>query len=140
MNFIKRCLEELIETYGTCCPYELADHLCFEVYEFPFPNQHGMIFSVGGSTIMGVRAGLPVYAKRAVVAHEIAHKLLHPDSVGYFMEEMDIFAPGKLELEANQFAGALLLREETPEYGETFKEFAARVEVPLKLVHIHYGL
>lgn len=134
MSYIKKAVTRLFEKYKTRCPYELAEYLGIEIFEYAFRRIRGLIFYLDGRKIIGVKADLPRPEKRAIVAHEIAHEKLHPANTGYFfIKENTFFAPGKYEHEADLFA-AMLLVDESPEYGDTVEFYAARKEIPLHLV------
>ena len=137
MSHINNSVRRLIKKHKTKCPYELAEHLGIEIFEYAFRKIRGLIFHLDGRKIIGVKAGLPEYLKRAIIAHEIGHEELHPVNVGYFfIKEHTNFVPGRYEREANLFA-AMLLVDEHPEYGETVEEYAARIRVPPELVKVY---
>ncbi len=139
MSHIKNSVSRLIRKYKTRCPHELADYLGIEVFEYAFKKIRGLIFYLNGRKIIGVKANLPEPEKRAIIAHEIGHKELHPANVGYFfIKENTYFVPGRYEREADLFA-AMLLMDKPPEYGETVENYAARSRVPAKLVKVYWG-
>jgi Zn-dependent peptidase ImmA (M78 family) len=140
MSHIKTSVSSLIKKYKTRCPYELADHLGIEIFEYAFRKIRGLIFYLGERKILGVKANLPEHEKRAIIAHEIGHEELHPANVGYFfIKEHTNFVPGRYEREADLFA-AMLLVDEPPEYGETVEKYAARSMVPPNLGIISFNL
>ncbi len=136
MRHIKNSVSGLIQKYKTRCPYELADYLGIEIFEYTFRKIRGLILSIGERKIIGVKTELPEQEKRAIIAHEIGHERLHPANVGYFfIKEQTYFVPGKYEHEADLFA-AMLLVDEPPEYGEGIEQYADRKCVSQYMVKI----
>ena len=139
MSYARAAVAKLVLKYGTRCPYELADHLYIEVYEYPFRKIRGLVIHIDGRVILGVKSDLPAYEKRAIVAHELGHHELHPSEVGhFFIREHTFMVPGRYEREADLFAAALLL-DRLPEEGETVMEYSGRAGVPERIVKAMWG-
>lgn len=131
---IKKAVNRLFEKYKTRCPYELAECLGIEIFEYAFRRIRGLMFYLKERKIIGVKEDLPAPEKLAIIAHEIGHEELHPTDAGYFfIKENTYFVPGKYEHEADLFA-AMLLVDKSPEYGDTVGSYAARKEIPFYLV------
>ena len=138
MSHVKHAVNELINKYNTRCPFELADHLGIEIFEYAFKKVRGMVFNFDDRKIIGVKFDMPHHEKRAIIAHEIGHEQLHPAGTGYFfIKEHTSFVPGKFEREADLFA-AMLLLDEGAEPGETIQGYSTRLKVPEYLVKIIY--
>lgn len=136
MSHIKRAVNRLYKQYKTRCPYELAEWLGIEIFEFAFRRIRGLIFYIEDRKIIGIKEDLPEHEKRAIIAHEIGHEELHPAATGYFfIKESTNFVPGKYEREADMFA-AMLLVDEHPRFGETVEQCAERNNVSPCLLKI----
>ncbi|WP_066639186.1 ImmA/IrrE family metallo-endopeptidase [Desulfolucanica intricata] len=136
MHWISREVKELAAKYRTTNPFELADCLDYLLIEFPFKKIRGMLLVTDDITCIGYNNTLPRHLQYLVVYHEIAHRILHPE-INYFMLlENTHFNLGKFEYQADKFVAELVLSERVPRSGETIYEFAARYEVPVKLVEI----
>jgi Zn-dependent peptidase ImmA (M78 family) len=104
---------------------ELAQHLGARLSYSPLDSElSGMVFIRDGDPIIGVNASHPRNRQRFTVAHEIAHLVLHrqqiTDAVHVDKRFSESFAPLNrdarsslgtklIEIEANQFAAALLM-------------------------------
>ena len=89
-NQIKNLVHDLVKKYETRNPYQLADSL-------------GVIIQIGD---------LGELMREAVVAHELAHCVLH-DGDYYFFSYGEQFYSNKVEIEAHTFAAELLIPDET---------------------------
>jgi Zn-dependent peptidase ImmA (M78 family) len=103
-------------------PVELANKLNIRVHNAKFsePNLSGMIARRGNNVSILVNQSEPPYRKRFTIAHELGHSLLHLSSDGELVDyTTDLFRIGesddevkRIEVEANQFAAALLMDAE----------------------------
>lgn len=133
MSWINREVKALMAKYGTSNPFELADHLGYELIPFGFRNIKGLLIVLNEITYIGYSIRLPRRLQGLVIWHEIAHRLLHQGN--YFMLlENTCFLPGKFERQANRFVAELVLSERQPSPGETVYEFSNRHKVPMELV------
>ncbi|MDB4889232.1 MAG: hypothetical protein JWL61_1087 [Gemmatimonadetes bacterium] len=120
---------------------DLAKSLGVEVrYQSLEPNVSGVLVRRGNKVVIGVNSNHHSNRQRFTIAHELGHYLLHPDSPTVFVDGAlvhfrgeDLTGPSDLrELEANAFAGALLLPEATlrldlrGQYIDAFDEVAVR--------------
>jgi Zn-dependent peptidase ImmA (M78 family) len=102
-------------------PVKLANKLGIKVSNAVFSEStlSGMIAKRGENLSLLVNNDDVPYRKRFTIAHEIGHSLLHLSSDGEFVDnEVDLFradsdehitADYKYEIEANQFAAAVLM-------------------------------
>jgi Zn-dependent peptidase ImmA (M78 family) len=104
-------------------PVLLANKLGVTVSNAVFsdPSLSGMIAKRGSATSLLVNDNDAATRKRFTIAHELGHKLLHLQDDGEFVDsEIDLFRSGEAdtyeqhtkEVEANQFAAALLMDAE----------------------------
>lgn len=100
---------ELIKTYGTNDPFELADHLSIRTEVIPLLALKGLIVNAGVRKYIGINSGLPREEQKLVLAHELGHYTLHPVQFNYFyLREHTQFVNGKYERQADLFAFCLL--------------------------------
>jgi len=134
VDYIKRSVKQLIEEHETNDPYRLAQAMGIDVDEFPFRRIKGLILEIVGRVTIVLNANLPERMKRVVLAHELGHRQLSPQGMGYFfMADYTLMEP-KTEYEANRFAVELVAWGESPTIDETLEGFAARVGVPVELM------
>ena len=77
----------------------------------------GFLVVRGGRSVIGVNAAHHPHRRRFTVAHELAHRVLHPNRATLFLDGAPLFfrtdgaAPvdGLMEREANAFAAELLM-------------------------------
>lgn len=103
-------------------PVSLANNIGIKVNNAVFSddNLSGLIAKRGSNISILVNKSDPPYRKRFTIAHELGHHFLHLLSDGEFVDKkVDLFrdAEGgdqskKIEVQANQFAAALLMPPE----------------------------
>lgn len=122
----RRRAEELITAVGiTEVPVALdriAKHLNASVQYKPFDGDLSGLMrrNPDGTAIIGINVSHPLTRRRFTLAHEIAHLVLHSDEKLHvdssfpvaFRNESSGLGTDDLEIEANQFAAALLMPEE----------------------------
>lgn len=101
--------ELVAETCGTRELEDIADCLGVKVFELPFGSIQGVSGVYLGEQFIGVKAGLDKESRKAVIAHELGHLLLHPHTNFLFAQELDYY--DYLEQEANEFADALINKD-----------------------------
>lgn len=106
---------------GLPIPIEnVAAHLGLKVVEASLgPNVSGLLVTKGEESYIAVKSAEDRRRKRFTIAHEIGHYVLghqtpgefvHVDNADYLVSRMSSRAGGNpKEVEANQFAGALLI-------------------------------
>jgi Zn-dependent peptidase ImmA (M78 family) len=103
-------------------PVSLANNIGIKVNNAVFSddNLSGLIAKRGSSISILVNKSDPPYRKRFTIAHELGHHFLHLLSDGEFVDKkVDLFRDTeggdqskKIEVQANQFAAALLMPSE----------------------------
>lgn len=92
---------------------DLGAKLSFEPLE---GNVSGMLYRDGPVTIIGINSYHSNTRQRFTIAHELGHYLLHKGDVfvdrPFLRDSKSSLAIDKQEIEANQFAAALLMPEE----------------------------
>lgn len=128
-------VEELLQKYGTRDPLILADCLNLKIRRRGLPDGiAGMLGELWGKVIIVLDLELPEDEARYIVAHEIYHYLdKHPDII---LSNKTLWG-NWFEIKADLFAANLLICEK-PRWGETEVEFAARTQVPVRLVRLWF--
>ena len=106
-------------------PVTLANRVGIKVHNAQFSDDAlaGMIAKRGGAVTMLVNQSDPPYRKRFTIAHELGHHFLHLLADGDYVDSaIDLFrdaespagatdatGPRRAEIQANQFAAALLM-------------------------------
>jgi len=134
VDYIKQSVKQLVEEYETSDPYRLAQAMGIDVDEFPFRRIKGLILKIAGRVTIVLNSNLPEWLKRVVLAHELGHRQLSPQGMGYFFLAEYTLMESKVEYEANKFTVELLTWGERPEIDETLEQFAARVGVPVEMM------
>lgn len=83
---------------------------------------------------IAINQNLPEELQRFVCAHELGHDQLHKSMSRFFLEEHTLFAPGRFEREANEFAIQLMLYGVDIEDGETKESVFARRGIPIEMI------
>jgi Zn-dependent peptidase ImmA (M78 family) len=129
-----RLARNLIETYGTNDPYNLAVYLGIDVRFERLPDHIGGFFTrIFESAYIVVNYEKTRLWKRAITAHELGHALLHTKDHA-FLATSNFATHSKVERQANQFAAALLIGDEVPAENESIYEFAKRIGVPVEFI------
>lgn len=142
MNWIKEIVEGLIELYQSRNVYELIDALEINLIKKELPQgKKGCFFrdSYGNETIF-VSNDLDLVEEKCVIAHELAHAILHVDVSTHFYSDNDLLVKSKLEIQANYFASELLIEHELMQYKDlTIKELSYILEVTEELILVKGG-
>jgi Zn-dependent peptidase ImmA (M78 family) len=104
-------VKNLINKSGYCSPYKIAKQLKIEIIVTKVPRRaHGFWRRILKRKIIFVDDRLKKeWEINAVICHEIAHIILHPDYKNYCVPGSQIFfADSRKENEADQFAAELL--------------------------------
>ncbi|SFR03326.1 ImmA/IrrE family metallo-endopeptidase [Desulfoscipio geothermicus] len=134
MDYIKQFVKQLIEKHETNDPYRLARAIGIDIDEFPFRRIKGLILEIAENVTIVLNSNLPEWLKRIVLAHELGHRQLSPQGMGYFFMAEHTFMESRVEYEANKFAVELLTWGEEPEFNESMEHFAARVGLPVEMM------
>ncbi|MCW2278557.1 ImmA/IrrE family metallo-endopeptidase [Heliophilum fasciatum] len=131
---IKNDVLTLIKTYGTNCPFTLADQLGILVRYKSLPSEvHGFYYAVLQRRFIVINEADPYDVQRFTCAHELGHDILHRGMGYYFIEDHTFFASSKFERQANIFAVSLLTQGDLPGSSESYREFCIRHHLPLTL-------
>lgn len=88
--------------------YNLADNHNILVYECDLGNNSGLYLYIEKTKTILLNHKLSYFKKQIVLAHEIAHAILHPKMRCAFTPSCSLDKPNLQENEANYFANKLL--------------------------------
>ena len=137
LEWIDSYILGLIDLYDTCNIYELFDYLNIKIKKLDKDNvllQHNEAFynrfSSSGEIIF-IRDDLPANYEKFILAHELAHAIIHV-SLFEAAFNIELINNGKLELQANYFAFKLtnIFFDETELQGMTIEQIANCLELP----------
>ena len=157
----RRKAEQLLQEAGIVAPpvpvEQLAEHMGAVVRYAPFDGQmSGLLHRSedGNRAVIGVNSRHPTVRQRFSIAHELGHLVLHEPAFQIdqhafvsFRNSKSSSASDPHEIEANQFAAALLMPEvllracvdqlgENPDVEESIRRLAQRFDVSTQAMTI----
>lgn len=133
---IKRLVSYYVNKYETREPFELAEYLNVEVQCGPIGSRAGCYMFLKNHKCVFINDMLDEKEKTLVMAHELAHSILHRKENCYFIKNKTLLLTSKIETEANIFAAELLIPDsiilENP--GMTKKQIAHLVGYDEKIM------
>lgn len=133
-------VKRLVNLHGTNDPYELADIYDIHVSTAWLPPHiRGFFTLIFGYAYIVLNDCQHNLWKRAVLAHELGHAVLHDHLGCDFITMNTLFPINKFEREANEFAAYLLSYDISPKAGETIEQFAYRVQAPAEILKYGFG-
>ena len=157
----RRKVEQLLREAGIVAPpvpvEQLAEHMGALVRYAPFDGQmSGLLYRAedGNRAVIGVNSRHPTVRQRFSIAHELGHLALHEPAFQIdehafvsFRNSKSSSASDPHEIEANQFAAALLMPEallracldqleENPDVEESIRKIAQRFDVSTQAMTI----
>lgn len=125
----------LITKYGTNNPEELCRFLGIVLVDQPLPKvTKGFCLTLTAGRAIVLNENLQPYERRSCIAHELGHALLHNGINYMFVSQSTQMVTGKYETEADLFAAALLLNEESICEGTTVNLLAQKHHLPVDAV------
>ena len=115
MKIIEEKAEKILATYGIdSIPVnvaEIAKKADVLIKKAPSKKFSGLLYRKDGVAFMAVSSSESVVRQRFTIAHELGHFFLHPqkDTFVEFRDNEKNITRGVKEVEANQFAAALLM-------------------------------
>ena len=109
---IKRLVSYYVDLYETRNPFELAKCLTVEVQIGVIGNTAGCYMFLKNHRCIFLNENLSENEIRLVMAHELAHSILHRKENCYFIRNKTLLLTSKNEIEANTFAAELLIPDE----------------------------
>ncbi|MCR8744374.1 ImmA/IrrE family metallo-endopeptidase [Romboutsia lituseburensis] len=111
MSKVKGKVIKLINKYKTSNLYELCDYLNIKIKRDPLGSTKGYFLNVDGNFFITLNSSLDEWEERVVLAHELAHSVLHKKTNICFLKSYTYSVTNKLENEANQFAAHILISD-----------------------------
>ncbi len=142
MESIYALVMQIILTYMTRDPFEIAESLGVLVKEADMGNQQGFFRYIDGVPCIFISSRLNVFQRLIVCAHELGHYYLHSEiAKEKVLREFGLFNMKNIvENEANVFAAELLIDEdellEKFEEGYTIFQAASALGYSSNLIYI----
>lgn len=109
---VREIVESIVQKYDTRSPYELADLMGIQIVKCELGTIRGYYFKKFRLKLILLNYNLEYDEERFVLAHEIGHSVMHPDTNTNFWERYTFLSTQRLEIEANKFAIELLIPNE----------------------------
>ena len=136
---MKKRVKGIVNEWGTNEPFVLAEMLNIKVHFHDLVGINGYYLFYKGVKNIVVNRNLPRHIQKFVVAHEIGHSILHPDTNAFLSNS---FCPrDRQERDADRFAIHLLL---TDDMVNTYKErtvdnWASILGLPREIVELRFN-
>ena len=109
---IKRLVAYYVRKYDTRNPFQLAEHLNVEVQIGALGSRAGCYMFLKNHKCIFLNEDLGEHERTLVMAHELAHSIMHRKENCYFIRNKTLMLTTKMEIEANTFAAELLIPDE----------------------------
>lgn len=106
---IKQLVAYYVRKFGTRDPFELAKFLHVEVMVGDLGSRSGCYMFLKNHKCIFLNQNLDESELFLVMAHELAHSILHRKQNCYFIRNKTLFLTSTSEIEANTFAAELLI-------------------------------
>ena len=98
--------------FNTSDPFKLADALGIEVMTCDIGSRLGCYMYLKRSKCIWISESLEGNERMFVMAHELAHSIMHRKENCYFIRNKTLLLTSKIEIEANTFAAELLISDD----------------------------
>ena len=109
---VKRLVAYYVKKYNTRNPFELADYLGVEVQTGQLGESSGFYVFLKNHKCVFLNEDLEEHERTLVMAHELAHSIMHRKENCYFIRNKTLMLNSKMEIEANTFAAELLIPDD----------------------------
>ena len=109
---VKRLVAYYVKKYNTRNPFELADYLGEKVQTGQLGENSGFYMFLKNHKCVFLNEDLEEHERTLVMAHELAHSIMHRKENCYFIRNRTLMLTSKIEIEANTFAAELLIPDE----------------------------
>lgn len=109
---IKQLVNHYVLKFNTRNPFELADYLNVKVQIGALGSRAGCYMFLKNHKCVFLNEDLSESEMRLVMAHELAHSIMHRKENCYFIRNKTLFLNSKIETEANTFAAELLIPDD----------------------------
>ena len=109
---IKQLVNYYVRKFNTRNPYDLAKSLNVEVQIGELGGRAGCYMFLKNHKCVFLNEDLEENEMRLVMAHELAHSIMHRKENCYFIRNKTLLLTSKMEIEANTFTAELLIPDE----------------------------
>lgn len=109
---VKRLVAYYVKKYNTRNPFELADYLGVEAQTGQLGESSWFYMFLKNHKCVFLNEDLEEHERTLVMAHELAHSIMHRKENCYFIRNRTLMLTSKIEIEANTFAAELLIPDE----------------------------
>ena len=106
---VKRLVARYVKKFETRDPFELAEYLNVEVQTGPMGSRSGCYMFLKNHKCVFLNEDLEDHERILVMAHELAHSIMHRKENCYFIRNRTFMSTAWIEKEANAFAAELLI-------------------------------
>ena len=116
MYRLRKDIKRLVAYYTKKCnsrdPFDIAKYLNIEIQVGPLGSLFGFYMFLKNHRCIFLNENLEEHEMQLVMAHELAHAILHRKQNCYFIRNKTLLLNSKTEKEANLFAAELLIPDE----------------------------
>ena len=123
---VKRLVAYYVKKYNTRNPFELASYLGVEVQTGQLGESSGFYMFLKNHKCVFLNEDLEEHERTLVMAHELAHSIMHRKENCYFIRNRTLMLTSKIEIEANTFAAELLIPDEIKAFNFFFSSYDFR--------------
>lgn len=106
---VKAIVESVTKKYGTRSPHELASLMNIQLHQSELGDIRGYYIKMFRIKQIYLNCNLERHESEYVLAREIGHAVMHPDSNTPFLRESTYLSVSRLEIQADKFAIELLV-------------------------------
>lgn len=109
---VKRLVAYYVKKYETRNPFRLAEYLNVFVHVGPLGSRAGCYMFLKNHKCIFLNEDLNEQERMLVMAHELAHSIMHRKENCYFIRNKTLLLTSEIEAEANMFAAELLIPDD----------------------------
>lgn len=109
---VKRLVAYYVKKYETRNPFKLAEYLNVFVHVGPLGSRAGCYMFLKNHKYIFLNEDLNEQERILVMAHELAHSIMHRKENCYFIRNKTLLLTSEIETEANMFAAELLIPDD----------------------------
>lgn len=109
---VKRLVAYYVKKYETRNPFRLAEYLNVFVHVGPLGSRAGCYMFLKNHKCIFLNEDLNEQERMLVMAHELAHSIMHRKENCYFIRNKTLLLTSEIETESNMFAAELLIPDD----------------------------
>lgn len=109
---VKRLVAYYVKKYETRNPFRLAEYLNVFAHVGPLGSRAGCYMFLKNHKCIFLNEDLNEQERMLVMAHELAHSIMHRKENCYFIRNKTLLLTSEIETEANMFAAELLIPDD----------------------------